>query len=202
MEKRFKICASPGCSRNAHRDANGKRGYCSLHYQRVKKHGDPAVVETTPSPAKDWIEAHKDFDGDECLIWPFYRSPKDGYGRIHRLGDGPITTTSRFMLEATQGPPPSDEHEAAHSCGQGHKGCVNPRHLYWATPSKNQMDRVEHGTSNRGAQQWKAKLTDDDVRAIRRSLGAESQASIAARYDVDPSVISDIKRGKKWGWLS
>lgn len=201
MEIRFKLCAAEGCDRNSHRDAEGRLGYCSLHYQRLKKYGDYRVVNATPSPAKDWIQANKNHDGDECLIWPFHRSPGDGYGRIHRNGNGPITTASRFMLETTQGPPPSNKHEAAHSCGQGHQGCVNPKHLYWATPAENQDDRVTHGTSNRGTQQWKAKLTEDDVRQIRAAIGTESQLAIAARYGVDPSVISDIKRGKKWAWL-
>lgn len=201
MEIRFKSCAANGCDRNGHRDAEGKLGYCSLHYQRFKKHGDPSLVKATPSPAKDWIQANMRHTADECLIWPFHRSGKDGYGRIHRHNNGSITTASRFMLEATQGPPPSDKHEAAHSCGNGNIGCVNPKHLYWATSTANQGDRVKHGTSNRGSRQWKAKLSEQDVREIRRLLGSESQLSIASRFNVDPSVISDIKRGKKWAWL-
>jgi hypothetical protein len=33
-----------------------------------------------------------------------------------------------------------------HSCGNGDKGCVNPKHLRIGTPSENNADTLEHGT--------------------------------------------------------
>lgn len=200
MKNRFRNCSVDGCIKNAHRDAHGKSGLCVMHYQRHRKHGDTSVCGRTPSPAMDWLRAHASFVGDECLQWPFHIG-SDGYGRAHNPTTGALSTASRLMCIAAHGAPPTPKHEAAHSCGNGKEACVNPRHLYWATPSENQADRVAHRTSNRGERQWKSKLTEDDVREIRRRLGTETQQSIAVCFNIDPSVISDIKRGKKWGWL-
>lgn len=197
---RFVKCAISDCSNNAHHDAAGRVGYCCMHYKRLKAHGDPTVVKKVPSPAKDWILSHKNYQGDECLTWPFAIG-KDGYGRVHERGTQKLQTASRAMCIAAHGEPLNTNYEAAHKCGNGHKGCTNPRHIYWATPATNHADKVVHGTTNRGERQWKSKLTETDVMEIRRLLNTESQASIAKKYGVDPSHISDIKRGKKWGWL-
>jgi hypothetical protein len=186
------------CARNAHRDAEGKRGYCSMHYQRLQRHRDPSVVKATPSPAKDWLRDHVGHDGDDCLIWPFANGA-DGYGRVHRPNDGPLTTAANVMCELAHGPRPSPLHESAHSCGRGSDGCVNPRHLRWATPTENHADKVEHGTTNRGERQGRHKLTETDVLEIRASH--EPQSVLAARYGVDPSTISNVQTGRTWGWL-
>jgi len=172
-----------------------------MHYQRWKKHGNPAVVKSVPSPAWDWIQGHKNHSGPDCLKWPFHISP-DGYGRAHDKNDGhKLKTASRVMLIQAKGQPPSSKHECAHTCGKGNEGCVNPDHLYWATPAQNQADRVRHGTSNRGEQQWKSKLTASDVLKIRSLYPRMKQDEIAKSYNVDQSTISNIVTGKKWAWL-
>lgn len=199
MELRFKQCAVIGCDRNAHRDAEGKLGFCSLHYQRHKRHGDASKVLKTPSPAIDWLEENVAHVGDECLRWPFAIGD-DGYGRVHRPR-GPLTTAAHLMCEMRHGPKPSNRHECAHSCGMGHEACVNPKHLYWATPSENQNERVKHGTSNRGTRQWQAKLTEQDVRSIRKLFGSKSLSEIAGQFGVSRGAIKDIQRGKNWAWL-
>lgn len=200
MEKRFAQCKVVGCERNAHRDDHGKSGCCSLHYQRFRKHGDASMVKRPPSPAKDWLIAHVAHDGEDCLTWPFAIG-LDGYGRVHNFSTGALTTASRQMCLLAHGEPPTKKHEAAHSCGMGHMGCVNPQHLYWATPTTNHADKVQHGTTNRGSRQGGAKLIESDVVLIRSLLGTQTQTAIAARFGVDPSHISDIKRGKRWGWM-
>ena len=48
----------------------------------------------------------------------------------------------------------------------------------------------------RGATQWKARLTDDDVRAIRAST--EKGVDLAMKYDVSTGCISQIKRRQTW----
>lgn len=201
MQLLFTRCAVDDCSNNSHKSAHGSRGYCSMHYHRVRKYGDPSIKKSRPSPAKDWLIANKSHAGDECLPWPFYVG-KDGYGRAHHFGTDKLTTAARLMCTLAHGEPPTPGHEAAHSCGNGHKACTNKNHLYWATHTINQADRVEHLTTNRGERQWKAKLTSGDVMRIRELLVSTSQAAIARQFHVDPSHISNIKRGKAWSWLT
>ncbi|MFZ0270987.1 MAG: hypothetical protein WAL34_03970 [Acidobacteriaceae bacterium] len=170
-----------------------------MHYQRVKKFGDPTIVKKVPSPALDWIEANKNHIGDDCLRWPFHIG-KDGYGRVHYRA-GPLTTASRLMCTTAHGEPPSKKHEAAHSCGKGDQGCVNPNHIYWATSARNHADKIVHGTTNRGERQGRSRLTEADVLEIRQMLGLRTQKEIAHAFGVDESHIAHIKRGKAWGWL-
>ncbi|HBZ0630568.1 TPA: hypothetical protein MJB77_25460 [Klebsiella pneumoniae] len=198
---KFKKCLVEDCERSANRINGGKRGYCSMHYLRVKRSGDPLVVKQPPSPAKDFIETFKDYGSDECLIWPFHRDKKDGYGRIHESGTEKLLTASRAMCIAAHGEPPTERHESAHTCGKGHEGCVNPRHLYWATPEENQGDRVLHGTSNRGEAQWNHKLTVEQVREIRLLLDSHTLRELADLYSVSTRAIHSIKTHKTWAWL-
>lgn len=196
----FKECSVEGCDKNAARAANGKRGMCQMHYARVKKHGDPHMVKKPESPAKDWLERHVDHSGDDCLTWPFAIG-KDGYGRIHRENNGSLTTASHLMCEKAHGPKPSKRHEAAHSCGKGHEGCVSPRHVYWALPKENQADRVKHGTSNRGTQQHSARMSEDDIREIRTLAATMRVKDIAQKFGLHQSYVSQIISRKRWAWL-
>lgn len=200
MAEPFKACSVAGCNRSALRIHEGKRGFCSMHYTRWLKHGNASKILRTPSPAKDWISLHKTHADDACLVWPFAIGSA-GYGVVHRPNDGSLTTAANLMCEAAHGPRPSTKHECAHSCGKGHKGCVNPKHLRWATPDENQQERAEHGTSNRGTRQWASKLTDDDIRSIRARSATETQADLAKEYGVGPDQISRIISRKRWGWL-
>lgn len=51
----------------------------------------------------------------------------------------------------------------------------------------------------KGENHNRAKLSNEDVRTIRDMVrNGYSNKSIAELYDVDPSLISHIKRGKKW----
>ena len=200
MEIRFTTCSVSDCKNNAHRDGDGRKGFCSMHYQRVKKHGDPTVIKVISSPAKDWLIAHVSYKDDNCLQWPFCIG-NDGYGRVHYFGNGALTTASRLMCVLAHGEPPSKKHESAHSCGKGSQGCVNPLHLYWATPTTNQRERLAHGTHNRGERQGLSKLTDENVRTIRLLVKSQSQTSVAAMFDIDQSHVSNIVTRKVWAWL-
>ena len=68
--------------------------------------------------------------------------------------------------------------------------------LRWDTPKNNQADRVKHGTTNRGEQCGKAKLTLEQIRVIRQDN--RLQRIIAAEYGVKQNTISRIKSGIRW----
>ena len=200
MELIFVPCSVPGCKNNAHRGSFGRSGMCCTHYTRMRKHGDVNYLILVKRPALDWIEENSTYSGDDCLTWPFHIS-KDGYGRCHDPKTNNLATAARIMCTAVNGEPPTQKHHAAHSCGNGNKGCVNPKHIYWATCTQNQRDREKHGTTNRGERYGRSKLTANDVLEIRKLLATHSQIDIAHKFNVDPSHISNISRRKQWAWL-
>lgn len=134
-----------------------------------------------------WLRDHADHaDREQCLIWPFYRIQPGGYG--HFMHEQQTHYAHRFMCELVNGPAPSPTHQAAHSCGRGHEGCVNPQHLLWKTVSENQRDRVLHGTSS-GDVGCEQKLTPVDVDKIRALKGQKTQVQIAEQFGVSRGCI-------------
>lgn len=114
-----------------------------------------------------WIRDHQAYQHDDwCLMWPFSRTR--GYGTFVYLGKGYYA--HRFMCELVHGEPPTPAHQAAHSCGNGHLGCVNPKHLAWKTQSENQLDCREHGTQAKTDTGNKGRLSlalADEIRALK-----------------------------------
>ena len=190
-----RMCSVDGCARPSR-----KRGWCGMHYQRWQMHGDPSVTETPERgmALAFFREVVLPYEGDECLIWPFWRGT-DGYGRVNI--DGQVCIVSRLACEEANGPAPTPDHQAAHSCGKGKSGCVSKRHLAWKTQSENEADKLIHGTHNRGVRHPQAKLTEEHVREIRRLSGQTKQSEIADRYGVTFQTISAIVCGRKWAWL-
>lgn len=132
---------------------------------------------------------------DECITWP-YRYNRD---RPHvKHGGNRYLNVCRILCEAQYGPPKSKDHQAAHSCGNGHLGCVNPRHLSWKTPKENSDDRYLHGTDPRGERNPRAKLNRDIANEIRRRAASASVGDLAVMYDVSRSTIRSIIVGERW----
>jgi hypothetical protein len=153
------------------------------------------------SPTRDkgagitFIRANVAYEGDDCLIWPLHRDPR-GYGMMGWLGK--MRYAHRVMCIMAKGEPPTPKHQAAHSCGNGDKGCVNPRHLSWKTNSENQLDRSRHGTRAKAGWGWKGKLTAEQVAEIRSLKGRMTQYEIAALFNVSQQNVGDIHRGRTW----
>jgi|VirMetMinimDraft_7_1064189.scaffolds.fasta_scaffold103182_2 hypothetical protein len=144
----------------------------------------------------EWIERHSDYTGDDCIDWPFANCP---HGRGIVQTKGVAFSAPNFMCRAAHGNPPTPKHHAAHSCGNGHNGCLNPNHLRWATPRENESDKILHGTLRKGTDINTNKLSEDQVIEIRNSKlkGIE----LAKIYDVTPVAISAIRTRKNWAWL-
>ena len=182
------ICTIDGCNRVSHR-----RGYCITHYFRWKRHGNPQeLLRALNGAPMKWPHEHKDHIGDECLIWPFYRHP----GGYAQLGNG-AGSASRIMCGFAHGPAPSSLHQTAHSCGKGHLGCVNPRHLRWATAKENRADMIGHGSLPCGERHYRSKLTQEQVSEIRAKKDV-SLSMFARKYGIAPSTISRIRNRKTW----
>lgn len=136
-----------------------------------------------------WLELnfaypHKEF----CLIWPFARKG-GGYAAIGEEG----VLVHRLMCEVKNGPAPTSEHHAAHSCGRGKEGCVNPRHLRWRTPAENQLERYEHEERTP-----RARITPEQAAEIRTLKGLQTADQTAVIYGISESNVRLIQAGKIW----
>lgn len=179
-----KPCSVKGCDQTSR-----ARGMCSIHYYRVRRHGDPLVpVRAQAGAPAEWIAAHVDYSGDDCLKWPF--RTKDGRGK------------AREMCEAAHGPAPAPNLDAAHSCGNGFGGCMNPNHLRWATKVENAADKRLHGTLPIGGRTGTAKLNAVDVLGILLLVKTKSQVAVASEFGVHQTSVSNICRRRKWAWLT
>lgn len=175
-----------------------KVGMCAGHYLRQWRHGDATAGGTMNGALLRWLQDHVSYEGDECLDWPFTKSP-NGYGMASF--NGVRSNASRVMCFLAHGEPPTPKHEAAHSCGKGHEGCTNPRHLSWKTSAENSADAVAHGTWKHGEMDPRAKLTEGDVRMIRSMSASRTQSEIADMFGVDQGHVSNIIKRKAWAWL-
>lgn len=145
--------------------------------------------------ARSRVFLHKALNSytEQCILWPFALQPT-GYARIGLQGKSYYA--HRVVCVEAHGPPPSSEHEAAHSCGN--RACMNPKHLSWKTSKDNHADRREHGTILSGEKHNEAKLTWAQVDEIRSKQGSKSQVALADEYGVTPSLICRILKGKIW----
>lgn len=185
------ICKIDGCGKRA-----DKRGWCGMHYRRWQRGGDIyAVPRPSPGSRISWLTKHATYCGDDCLKWPFPYE-KSGYGKA--TFNGLNTTASRIMCELVNGPTPDEKFDAAHSCGNGHLGCLNPKHIRWASKKDNQNDRIHHGTSNRGIGR---KLKAEDVREIRSLHGTDGPTSVGRKYGISKTAVMMIWNRKNWGCL-
>jgi hypothetical protein len=173
-------------------------GYCSAHYERWRRYGDPTFGRSEEGAAlKFFRESVLPYTGDDCLLWPYAKT--SGYGYMQFVGKP--QRINRLICEHLFGPPPTPLHQAAHLCGKGHEGCCSPRHLAWKTRSENEADKLLHNTSARGERCGSSKLREEDAREIIALRGKVTQTELAKRYGVDQSHISRIQTGDVWFWL-
>jgi hypothetical protein len=198
------ICSVQGCGK-----VHDAKGFCCVHYRRWRRYGDP--LGSCPPlgrgrPGNGGIESGEALhffrevalawkSDDVCLIWPHGHS-KNGYGKLRH--NGRSRGVHRLLCEHVHGPAPSARHQAAHRCGHGQYGCVNPHHLVWKTAKENNADKIIHGTMQWGERSGHAKLKLEDIPRIRALEGTMTQREIAEMFGVSQSAIGGIFRGKKW----
>lgn len=193
-------CAVKGC-----KGKHAGHGYCNTHMLRWQRFGDPLrenVVASDGEPAA-FVDRALNWKSSKCLFWP-YSCDQHGRAKIATLKRGRKVPAhvSRIVCIQIHGKPPTRKHEAAHNCGNGHLGCVNPLHIQWKTHAENCADTVAHDMSTRGGWHGGSKLNRADVRKIRQLIsGGKLLKEIAARFGVDPETIGDIKHGRSWSWL-
>ena len=181
------------------------RGYCVKHYKRFRKYGDPLAGGTDWGAVPKWInEIAVPYTGDDCLVFPYSRDPF-GYGKLNYKGRN--IGAHVLVLTKIQGQKPSRKHECCHSCGNGHLGCVNPKHLYWGTRADNVQDALAHGTWSGGNRKFgsevpNAKYSPEKIiEAVRLVNGGMTQVDAAKITSIPQTTISNVLLGKTWRCL-
>jgi len=137
--------------------------------------------------------------GPNCWEWTAARNPR-GYGVIHDGERVQLAHRVAWLLEHGNLPASLS---ILHVCDNPR--CVRPSHLFVGTRADNNADmmakgRYRAGTNPpRGTSAWSAKLTEDDIRAIRAS--ADRGVDLAARYGVTKSTITDIRKRRSWAHI-
>lgn len=125
-----------------------------------------------------------------------------GYLTVDVRVDGRFKTKTvhSIVCEAFHGLRPEGL-EVAH--GNGIKVDCRASNLRWATAVDNAADRGKHGTAWRGERHHRAKLTADQVRAIRAALETgTTRRALALRYGVSRRAIQLIDSGQNWGHVA
>lgn len=192
------------------------RGWCTLHYQRWKKSGDPLAKlpwaggrQGRPRPPEDpWSKIDSTVGPDEC--WPWSKShDRDGYAVV-KIGNRQWRV-ARWVLTQKLGRDILPTEVTRHTCDN--PPCCNPAHLIVGTARDNTADMLSRGRSITGDAHWTrrapermrgtrnaaAKLTDDQVRDIRQQYaGGARQVDLASQFGVSQTLISQIVRRAVW----
>lgn len=134
-----------------------------------------------------------------CMEWERYRLP-DGYGQ--KWHNGKVVLAHRLAYCQHHGLELSDieGQVVRHRCDS--PSCVNPEHLELGTHADNVRDRQERGRSARGTAHGLAKLTAEQVLAIREEYVAGCRkhggVALARKYGVSQQIISSVVNRKIW----
>jgi hypothetical protein len=187
------ICSVPGCGCRHY-----QRGFCTKHFARWKRHGDPAI---TLRPWLNWSpeETFRHWMPDDPPIsgcWPWR-------GRVGAHGYGLIGSRDRHLranrvaFELFNGPIGTGL-VIRHTCDN--PVCVNPAHLLAGTDAENSQDMVDRGRQQRGSRHRQTHLSEEDVRQIRiwHSAGDRTKKELAGMFGISRSAVGLIVNRKTW----
>lgn len=188
-------CVIAGCESDVY-----AKGMCKLHWRRQREHGDPHYQNPRASkgmPPIARIMRHVLWDG-ECLVYAPPGKPLNG-GHYGISNGTENVLVHRYMWEQYNERAVPEGLVVRHRCDN--PPCIHPDHIILGTPGDNSQDRKDRGrvVVPLGEQHRLAKLTDATVLEIRHALAyGESNHTVAARYGVSRTTISNIRSGKSW----
>ena len=112
-------------------------------------------------------------------------------------GDGRTHYIHLLVLRAFCGEPPFPGAEGCHN--NGDRGNNSLTNLRWGSRQDNADDRGRHGRTRFGTGQRCAKLSEDDVRAIRAAYrGGKSTYALARELKLSTHTVWCAVTGKTW----
>ena len=128
----------------------------------------------------------------DCWEWTAY-TDRDGYGRFSLNGN---PRRAHRVAARLDGRDPTGK-VVRHACDN--PSCVNPAHLKVGSQHENMRDRDRSDRGPCGARNGQAKLTKQEVLAIRKTT--RPSRVVAPQYSVSPSQIRAIRSGGSWSHL-
>lgn len=187
-------CIIRGC-----REPHSARGFCHRHYRAFLRRGGERIMPHrrlygATDEERFWHYVER---GPRCWEWTGYKNAK-GYGIMNLRGERVMAHRFAYKLQAEI---PAGLY-VLHHCDNA--GCVKPKHLFVGTLADNNGDMFRKGRNGNpnimlGTKNPAARLSEDDVRAIRNS--AESGPILADRYSVTRTTISAIRRRLLWAHI-
>lgn len=200
----MKRCSVDGCTRTRF-----GHGYCNTHYLQVRRTG--GLLPRRTSQERFWTLVDK---GNGCWLWRGPRTSK-GYGNFWH--NGGRMYAHRYSWEILHDPI-AEGLCVLHRCDT--PLCVNPTHLFLGTRADNIEDCRRKGRTSKGdahpkrrgigvakgAQHGRAKLTDEQVQAIRTAYqpgrgNERNYAALAKHYGVNKTQIMRVVRRITWKHL-
>lgn len=141
---------------------------------------------------------------DECWEWQAFRLP-GGYGKIAAdrvRGEPKVSLTAhRVAWEFTNGRPVPDGMRVCHRCDN--PPCCNPAHLFLGTAKENTRDMLSKARHCHGERYPHHKLTEDDVREIRKLKAAGvTYDELERRFGVTRAPLHRIVTRRSWGHVA
>lgn len=162
----------------------------------------PAEVRPVPGWPGLAVTAAGEVYGPRGLRRPSV-DPRHGYAYITSRLPGRARPAKlrvhKAVLLAWVGPCPPGM-EARHADGDQTNNRLS--NLSWSTHVENVADKERHGTMLRGADIGTSKLTEAEVREMRRLWPAVSAAALGRRFGVGKSAAHAAVRGQSWRHLS
>lgn len=162
----------------------GYEGYYEVSNQGAVRSIDRQVINSLGCTINYQGKTLKQATGDFHPKVLLYKNGKRKNCSVHSL------VLLSFVGECPVG------HECCHGNGNARDNQLS--NLRWGTRKDNDNDKKVHGTTLRGEKNPKAKLTYQNVQAIRLMKGKASSKPVAESYSVSRSTICRIWSGQAW----
>ena len=186
----MKKCSVLSCDRDSF-----QKGFCSRHYYRWAKYGDPHITKQVQFHGLTVEERFWKYVKKTPDCWEWVGSKMQNYGMLNVGGKPKLA--SRLSWEIHYGPIPANK-MVLHKCDN--PSCTNPEHLYIGNQFNNMADMWNRGRANPGhvfgEKHGMSKLTDEAVRFIRQST--DKTGVLAAQFNVSKTTIQYVRTRKCW----
>lgn len=150
---------------------------------------------TAKENARFWDKVEV-LEPDDC--WEWQAGKNRGYGHFRLRGRN--LYAHRVAWEITAGPIP-DGLDVCHHCDN--PACVNFAHLFLGDAAANMADRDAKGRGARGERMGSSKLTEAEVKKIRRTWRSAQKTyqELAEEYGLHHTAVRDIVLGLSWSHI-